>query len=67
MGILNCMKIKELREGRGLSQEEAAKLAGIGGRQQWNDVESGRRVNLTLDTLERVAKALNAKPRDLLK
>ena len=66
MGTLDNAKIRALREERGLSQEEAAKLAGLGGRQQWNDVESGRRPNVTLDTLNKVAKALGVKARDLL-
>jgi transcriptional regulator with XRE-family HTH domain len=64
---LDFERIKELREGRGLTQEEAAKLAGLGTRQRWNDLEAGRRLNIELDTLERIAKALGVKARDLLK
>ena len=67
MGILDCGKIKGFREARKLSQEEAAKLAGLAGRQNWNEIEGGRRTNITMDTLERVAKALGVKAKDLLK
>jgi transcriptional regulator with XRE-family HTH domain len=46
----------------------SAKLAELsGGRQQWNDIESGRRKNLTIDTLNKIATALGVKAKDLLK
>ena len=67
MGILNFEKIKALRERRGLSQEEAARLAGFSGRQRWNDIENGYRTNVELDTLERIARALNVGAAELLK
>ena len=66
MGI-DAEKIERLREGRGLSQEEAARLAGLGGRQKWSDIVAGRRKNVTIETLEKIAKALGVKARDLLK
>ncbi len=59
-------KIRRLRESLGLTQAEAARRAGIPF-QNWNDVEHGRRPNLTVATLERIAAALGVKARDLLK
>lgn len=67
MGILNHERIKQLRTERGLTQEEAATLAGIGTRARWNDVERGRRPNITMETLEGIAKALKVEPAELLK
>ena len=64
---LDFEKLKTLRDRRGLTQEEAATLAGLSGRQRWNDIESGRKANVTIETLEAVAKALGVKSRDLLK
>jgi transcriptional regulator with XRE-family HTH domain len=67
MGILDTAKIRTLREGRGLSQEEAATLAGLSGRARWSEVESGRLTNITMETLEKMAKALGVKAKELLK
>lgn len=64
---LDFEKLKTLRDRRGLTQEEAATLAGLSGRQRWNDIESGRKVNVTIETLEAVAKAVGVKAKDLLK
>lgn len=64
---MDTAKLKKLRERRGLSQEDAARLAGLRGRQVWYMIESGRRTNLTLATLESIAKALGVKASDLLK
>ena len=60
-------KIKALREALGLSQDEAAQKAGMGSRQNWNSVESGRRDNMTIASLEAIAKVLGVKAKDLLK
>lgn len=52
----------------GLTQEKAAERAGLaGGRQKWNDIVSGRKANLTLRTLDRIARALRCSPKDLVK
>jgi transcriptional regulator with XRE-family HTH domain len=67
MPLLDTGKIKKLREGARLSQADAAKKAGIGTRQRWHGIESGANTNIELDTLERVAKALGVKAKDLLK
>lgn len=64
--VLNIERIRALREKAGLSQADAAKLAGFNSRASWNHVESGRRANVTLEMLARIAKALKCKPRDLL-
>lgn len=62
-------KIKQLREARGLTQSEAAKLADMK-TQQWNDIESGRvgaKRGISLETLSRVARAVGAEAKDLLR
>ena len=64
---LNIKKIKRLREDVGLSQAEAAAKAGLKTRQRWHQIESGIITNIELDTLERIAKALGVKAKDLLK
>lgn len=66
--MLDCGKVRRLRESLGLNQVQAAALAGLkAGRQQWNDIESGRRANIQLDTLGRIAEALKVDPSELLK
>lgn len=65
--MLDTAKVKARREKIGITQEEAAKRAGLPGRQRWNDIESGRRASITLDTLDKIAAALSCKAKDLLK
>jgi transcriptional regulator with XRE-family HTH domain len=60
------VKMRELREKRGYTQEQAALRAKMKSKQAWNNVESGRQVP-TLETLERIADALGVKAKDLLK
>jgi transcriptional regulator with XRE-family HTH domain len=60
-------KIRQLRDKLGLTMEEAAKRAGLPGRQRWYHIESGKLKNVTITTLENVAAALGVKARDLLK
>ena len=65
---LDRAKIKRLREQAALTHAAAAERAGLKGRRQaWYDIEAGRRANIKLETLERVAKALGVKAKDLLK
>lgn len=64
---LDTQKIKALREKLGLSQEDAARLAGLSSRQRWHHIESGLKANVTVETLESIAKALGVKASDLLK
>ena len=65
--MLDVAKIKSLREKRGLTQEQAAEKSGFGTRQRWNDVESGRKSNVSIDTLDKIAATLGVKAKDLLK
>ena len=65
--MLDLRIVKRLREERGLSQEQAAKAAGMKGRQSWWNVESGHKANVRLSTLDQIAKALGVRGRDLLK
>ena len=67
VGLLDTAKMRSLRLARGLSQQDAAARAGIrGGKTRWADIETGRRVNVTLETLGRIAAALECEPSELL-
>ena len=57
-------KIKEFREKQNLTQIELCKKAGIS-RQTLSDLESGREVNTTMETLKKLAVALNCKISDI--
>lgn len=65
--MLNCDRIRELRDAAGWTQEDAAKTAGFSNAQQWHLIESGRRANITLETLGKIAAALKVAPAELLK
>jgi transcriptional regulator with XRE-family HTH domain len=66
--MLDHAKIKRLRLKQGLSQGDAAKLAGFKTRQQWSNVErNATGYSVSMATLERMAKALGVKARELLK
>lgn len=65
--MIDVAKIRQLREDLGLTQDQAAEKSGLGSRQRWNDIESGRKSGVTVETLERIAKALGVKAKDLLK
>ncbi len=65
--MLNTGKVKLLREKLGLTMEAAATRAGFSGRQQWWLIESGKRSDVTMTTLGKLARALECKPKDLLK
>lgn len=64
--MLDLKKIKDGRERLDLTMEQAAERAGFTTRQQWYLIESGRRSDVTMTTLEKIAKALEVDPRDLL-
>lgn len=64
---LDLAKVRELREKRGLTMEQAARAAAMPSRQRWYEIESGVKPNITLETLDRMAAALGVKARDLLK
>ena len=56
-------KIKELRKGRNLSQEDLALLSGLD-RTYINSVENGRR-NISIISLEKIANGLRVKIENL--
>ena len=58
--------IKRLREAKGLSQEKLARLADVANNTLIK-MESGENRNPTLDTLKKVAKALDVSVDDLIK
>lgn len=58
-------KIKELREKRNITQLELCKLANVS-RQTLIDLESGKIVNTTIATLQKIADVFNCKIKDLL-
>ena len=57
--------IKKLREAKGLSQEKLARLADVANNTLIK-MESGENKNPTLDTLKKVAKALDVSVDDLI-
>ena len=57
--------IKKLREAKGLSQEKLARLADVANNTLIK-MESGENQNPTLDTLKKVAKALNVSVDELI-
>ena len=65
MQELNVERIRELREKLKLTQTQAAEKAGMSVT-RWNDIESGGRRNVTIDTLSVIAAALGCDARDLL-
>jgi transcriptional regulator with XRE-family HTH domain len=65
--VLDIAKLKSLRLARGWDQAEAARRAGLGNKARWSDIESGRRRNITMDTLDAVAKAFGVEPQELIK
>ena len=58
-------RIRELREARGLSQETFAERAGLKYK-HYQAVEAGRKPNIQLPTLVKIAKALELEPWELL-
>lgn len=66
MQKLDRAKMKAMREALGLNQAKAAERAGMT-LTRWSDVESSKgRDNVTLETLGRIAKALECSSADLL-
>lgn len=64
--MIDTKKIRRLRSKLKLTQQQAAEKAGFKSRQWWNDVETGRAVNLSVETLGRIATALGVRTKDLL-
>ena len=65
--MLDIEKMEDRRRTLGLSQHEAAVRAGLAGKLAWNNIISGRKANVTLETLKRIAGALECDPRKLIK
>ena len=63
--MLDIAKIKSRRNKLGLTQEIAADQCGWK-RANWNDIERGRRINISLDTLDAIAAVLQCDPASLL-
>lgn len=57
--------VKRLREKAGLSQEKLARLADVSNNTLIN-IEAGKQDNPTIDTLKKVAKALDVPIEDLI-
>ncbi len=58
--------VKRLREKMGISQEKLARLANVSNNTIIN-IEAGKQNNPTIETLKKVAKALNTPIEDLIK
>src|SRR5688500_7442335 len=66
MSPLDTNELKKRREKLHLSQRALAKLAGVH-QPRIVEREAGKRANISLDTLERLANALDCEPGALLK
>ena len=58
--------VKKLREKKGLSQEKLARLADVSNNTIVN-IEASKQKNPTIDTLTKIAEALNVSVNDLIK
>lgn len=58
-------RIRQLREAKGLTQEAFAEKAGLAYK-YYQHVEAGRRRDIRLSTVEKLAKALDLEPWELL-
>ena len=63
--MVESSKIKRIREKLGLSQEKLARLADVSNNTIIN-IEAGNQDNPTIDTLKKVAKALDIPVEDLI-
>jgi transcriptional regulator with XRE-family HTH domain len=66
MSSLDTARMRELRESLGLSQATAAERAGLAGKHSWYLIESGRKSDVKLSTLQRIARVLGVESADLL-
>lgn len=63
--MLQSTKIKQLREKKGLSQEKLARLADVSNNTIVN-IESGKQTNPTIETVSKIAKALEITIEEIL-
>lgn len=63
--MLQSTKIKQLREKKELSQEKLARLADVSNNTIVN-IESGKQTNPTIETVSKIAKALDVAIEELL-
>jgi transcriptional regulator with XRE-family HTH domain len=64
--MLDTDKIKAAREAAGLTMEAAARRSGFTNRQQWFLIESGKRTDVKVSTLTKIARAIGVDPCELL-
>jgi len=64
--MVKSSKIKQAREKLRLSQEKLARLAGVSNNTIIN-IEEGKHQNPTIETLKKIAKALNVPIEELIK
>jgi DNA-binding XRE family transcriptional regulator len=64
--MVESIKVKCLREKLGLSQEKLARLADVSNNTIVN-IESGKQQNPTIETIKKIAKALNVSIEELIK
>jgi len=64
--MLKHREIRRLRLSNGQTLVEVGKLSGMDDT-TFSKIEQGKRSNITLDTLDNIAKALKVKPAELLK
>lgn len=62
---LDTARMQAIRRELGLTQAQAAEKAGMT-LSRWNDIETGGRSNVTIETLGHIAQALDCDPRELL-
>jgi predicted transcriptional regulator len=65
MSPIDVVRVKALREKRGLTQRQLAQLAGVH-QPRIAELEKGKPVTITVDVLEAIAKALGTTPARLL-
>lgn len=65
MSPIDAEKVRALREKRGLTQQQLADAADIW-RPRIAELETGKPVSITVETLERIARALKVSPASLL-
>ena len=65
LSVAFSKKLKEIRKSQKLTQEELAEVLGKSVR-HIQDLESKKKCNVSLDKLQKIAKALKVKPQNLI-